>query len=325
MTTRDFLRIGVRGMKKRNIDWRFLFALSYPVVAMVVIIILLAKYYMYKQDAIAYRVVCLNSEQNNVTDEESYFFDDKNNIYRYDFETEETELIYESALDKNLWSVNRRMFTIYQDYLFFVNENNGNGPELHRYNYKTKDDEVLLGKDYVDGIDAMDICNGYLIYRIRRENYFLYPAVDIAGKEPIDIANIFNEKGDITNPDIQTIAYEGMDIVGYFDSTAEEKLCIRGIREHESGNELLPSKTRFLLKDGRNMLFLTGYKAEGGRAYYARCFDSNGDEDYEVTCLYKKDLGVYPEFWTEYIMQEGDEIICLLQINRSEWPDERVL
>ena len=287
-------------MKKRNIDWRFFVALSYPVVAVVLIIGLLYKYYYLD---ISYRIVCLNSEKNTVDSEEIYFFADERYIYQYNFETEETKLIYEAHIEE----MPIRSVSVYGDYLYFEDDNE----RVHRYNYRTNEDEMLL--KYEDYIVEMDICNGYLIYRTGSGHCFLY-SVTGNTEEPISVESIFEGKADKTNSDIQIITYEGMDIYGYFEADTGERII--GIRNHENGKELVPPEKDFTLRDGR-CLRMWGRKSGRKLTCYARYEDD--DEWYEITCLDDKNLGTEPEFYEKYMTQEGNEVICLLQKNTSKY------
>ena len=264
--------------------------------AFVLIIGLLYKYYYLD---ISYRVVCLNSEKNTVDSEEIYFFSDERYIYQYNFETEETKLIYEGHLEE----MPIRSVSVYGDYLYFVDDSE----TAHRYNYRTNEDEMLLkSENYIVG---MDICNGYLIYRTGSGHCFLY-SVTGNTEEPISVESIFEGKADKTNSDIQIITYEGMDIYGYFEADTGEQII--GIRNHENGKELVPPEKDFTLRDGRR-LRMWGRKS----TCYARYEDD--PEWYEITCLDDKNLGTDPEFYEKYMTQEGDEVICLLQKNTSKY------
>lgn len=292
-------------MKKRNIDRGFLVALSYPIVVVALIIGLLYNYYYLN---VSYWLECLNSEKKNIDSEESYIFFDARNVYLYNFETEETELIYDGFYDGRHTG---RILSVstYGDYLYFSDYW---GSELHRYNYRTNEDEELVCNDY---IVKMDICNGYLVCRTEDEDCFLYPVTGNAEEEPISAESIFEERGDKTNQDIQTITYDGMDFVGYFEADTGRTHFI-GIRNHENGKELAPQEKEVLaLKDGR-------YLAIWGRKYdevhcYAR-YKDNG-ERCDITCLYNKDFGIEPVFYEKYMIQEGNEVICLLQKSEEYW------
>ncbi len=294
---------GAEDMKKRNIDWRFYVALSYPIVAVVLIIVLLYNYYYLD---VSYQVECLNSEKKNIDSEESYIFFNERNVYLYNFETEETELIYDGFHTGRILSV-----SIYGDYLYFSDMF---GPELHRYNYRTNEDEKLVWSK--DDIVKMDICNGYLVYRTWGEDCFLYPVTGDTEEDPISAESIFGERGDKTNQDIQTITYEGMDFVGYFEADTGRTRLI-GIRNHENGKEIAPPRKVVLaLKDGR-YLAIWGREFGGEVNCYA---EYEGDEEwYDITCLYNKDFGKEPVFYEKYMTQEGNEVICLLQKSDSEY------
>lgn len=244
---------------KRNIDWRFYVALSYPVVAVVLTIGLLYNYYFLD---VSYQVECLNSEKKNIDSEESYAFFSESNVYLYNFETEETELICDGFHTGRILSI-----SIYGDYLFFSDEFS---PKLHRYNYRTNEDEKLVCKD---DIVKMDICNGYLVCRTLDKDCLLYPVTGNTEEEPISAESIFEERGDKTNQDIQTITYDGMDFVGYFEADTGRARLI-GIRNHENGKELAPPEKVFLaLKDGR-YLAIWGREFGGEVNCYAKYEDN---------------------------------------------------
>lgn len=149
---------------------------------------------------------------------------------------------------------------------------------------------------------------------------FFYPATAPVGEEPIDLASIFEREGDKTNPDLQIVTYEGMDIVGHFDCTTGEVKGITCVKEHETGKALIPAD--FVLNDGRRLEFGSIGWSEEIPKYYAHIYEDyvhiyEDNDKYEITCLYGKNIDKYSGFYERYMIQEGDEIICLLQISNN--------
>lgn len=306
-------------MKKKNIDKGFLIALMYPLGVILFTIGFIIVRDIKDRNSSAYRPVWLNSHRNTVTDEESYFYGDDNVLYRYDFETGEREEFCEFDFYWN-WRASegvadRRFdFVIYGDYMFCMEQDNesNSASKLHRYNYRTGEDEILL--EDMPLIWGIDICNGYLIYKTyQNQDYYLYPVTGDAGEEPVSVSDIFKEGGDKTNSDVQTVTYEGIEIVGCFAGDTKEIRHI-SVRDKGSGKELLPRDKSFLLEDGRLVRFY-----DGDDKYYIRFVDKNDEwEIYEITCLQNKDVGKFPTVLNKYMVQEGDELICLLQIPNDE-------
>lgn len=303
-------------MKKKGIDKGFVIALMYPLGVIVVILGFLAVRGVEEKDATAYWLVCLNSDKNTGGDNEAYFYGDDRETYRYDFETGVTEQLCQLDFEAGCSGVvdKRFEFAVYEDYGFYLDGHRiDENCALHRYNYRTKEDEILLEDiGYVYGIN---ICNGYLIYRPTYSEYFLYPATAAAGEEPIDLAGIFEREGDKTNSDIQTVTYEGMDIAGDFDSTTGEVMGIISVKEHGTGKVLVPSEQHFVLNDGRRLVFSADRWTGDAPQYYADIYDDSDDSKYEITCLAGKDIDENSEFFEKFMTQEGDEVICLLQIS----------
>ncbi len=303
-------------MKKKGIDKGFIIALMYPLGVIVFMLIFFAVRGAKERDETAYRLVCLNSDKNTVSSNETYFYGDHRRTYRYDFETGITEqlceLVFKGGCRQN--TDKRFEFAVYEDYGFYFDDHRmDNNCALYRYNYRTKEyEELVEDTNHVYGIN---ICNGYLIYRSDYSSYYLYPATAPAGEEPIDLASIFEQEGDKTNPDLQTVTYEGMDIVGHFDSTTGEVKGITCVKEHGTGKVLIPVEQHFVLNDGRRLKFRSTRWSDEIPKYYAHIIED--DEKYEITCLYGKKIDINSEFFEKYITQEGDEIICLLQISNN--------
>lgn len=239
-------------MKKRNTDKGFIVSLIY-IAGVVMLIIGLIKVQKIKdiefENVQNFRVVRLNPDKNSVKDEEAYFFGYDDVIYRYDFETRETERVCESYKNR---------FVIYEDYVFCVEkstpENSENSKyKVKRYNYHTGKVEILL--ENMPEISGINVCNDYLVYKIYGEsNYYLYPVTGNAEEEPIAVQSIFKERGDKTDLNIQTVTYEGIDIVGRFSNEAGEVEYI-SLKDESSGMELLPRSATLLLDDGRLIWF----------------------------------------------------------------------
>ena len=316
-------------MKKKGIDKGFVIALMYIAGTVLLIIgYIRFKYMQYTEyeNAQEYRVVRLNSDKNAVTDEVAYYFGLDNVIYRYDFETKKTERLCESWNNK---------FVIYEEYVFCVEKGTSENSEykVHRYNYHTGEDEVLL--ENMPEISGINVCNGYLVYKIYGEsNYYLYPATGYAEEEPIAVKNIFKEMGDKTDLDIQTVTYEGIDIVGRFGNAAGGVEYI-SLRDESSGMELLPREATLLLDDGR----LIWFDSFGDYMQYVDDYDDleeceirmlmgsgsmhtsigSDSEKNEVICLdaiWSYNIGPFAAVPSRSMIQDGDEIICLL---RSGW------
>ncbi len=308
---------------KKNIDKGFIVSLMY-IAGAVLLIIGVIKIQNVKdiefKNVQNYQVVRLNSDKNSVKDEESYFFWYDDVIYRYDFETGKTEWLCESYNNK---------FVIYEDYVFCVEKSTPENSEykVKRYNYHTGEDEILL--ENMPGIDGINVCNGYLVYEIYGgSNYYLYPATGNAGEEPIAVQSIFKERGDKTDLDIQTVTYEGIDIVGRFGNEAGEVEYI-SLRDASSGMELLPRRAVLLLDDGR----LIWFNIFGDEMLYVDNHDDleecefltlrgigsisigSDSERYEVECLKftGTSLGHNGAVFSRNMIQDGDEIICLLR------------
>lgn len=342
-------------MKKKSIDRGFIISLMY----IVGVILLMTGFigfrverYTEYENSQDYQVSGLNSDKNIVIDEEAYFYGYDNAIYRYDFKTGKTKRLCEFDFPWNGSDIDpvtngRFEFVIYEDYVFCVENNTSESaehlkPKMHRYNYRTGEDEVLL--EDMPAILEIDICNGYLVYRTYKEsNYYLYPATGSAGEEPIAVESIFEERGDKTNSDIQIVTYEGIDFVGCFDSVTGEADII-SVREQGRGKEVLPRyQTFLLLDDGRPIAFEKGFE-DGDLKCYMLYLDGHDDlekyeisrigdwvlgsplygiddyhddlEKYEITCFNEDNVGLvglsYVVFG-RHMIQEGDEIICLLQ------------
>lgn len=296
--------------------------LAWCICLLAAVLAMTAYYYVDSRRSLGFRVVCLNSDKKIYTDEESYFYADPDSgeIYRYDLNTQETELVYPGidTSDEKILRPYLEDFAVYQDWIYFVW-----GKALCKYNYRTGE-EIFLKRS--DGTFSIDISGQYLFYYDTVLNnmtddpnlisIYMCPIDGDIEKDSVNINAVFAREAEKDSGD-QTITYEGFDIIGQTSSYENsDYVFIYGIREHDSGKRIL-SEIRdrsFMLDDGAFIWF---------SLYRKPCYEYEtvqDAEEQEITCL--QDAADWQEykdtrFYEKYMIQEGNEIICLLQVTDS--------
>lgn len=283
-------------------------------------------YYMASRSDPGFRVVSLNSGQKAAADVESYFYADPDSgqIYRYDLRTRETETVYpgKEASDEDLLRPYLEDFAVCEDWIYFVR-----GKGLYQYNCRTGEEAALKQSE---GTFSIDISGQYLFYYDRvsasetDNDYtepsplYLCPLKGDIEKDSVNIEEVFVREAK-QDSGVQVISYEGFDIMGEVVTYGDvARGYLYDIREHDSGNRILGemySDRTFIMDDGTRIRF---------SLFHTPCYeyeDVPGKEKQEIACL--QDAADWQEYYRytffdeKYMMQEGDGIVCLLQVTDS--------
>lgn len=268
-----------------------------------------------------YLVNQINSDNNRNKSDESYFYADNYNIYRYSFSQDETEICVRLDKEDGYFIKN---YAVYEEKIYYI-KSNGNMYELCCRNYISDSEEVLLSNNDMAQFNegkqlgtyeypAVDAYGGYLFFAIVEKYEYMCPIEGDIKTDSIHLNSLFESEGQ--SGDIQRAVYDGIVIERYVVS--DGKYEIRSIKDIQGYKILYLNIEPSIGVDDKQIRFYKNWKT--GDIWY------QVDESVlrNIVSIFRGDEYKNSHINEDYLTIEDGKIIGVLSVSRH-WAEYKYL
>lgn len=268
-----------------------------------------------------YLVNQINSDKNRNKSDDSYFYADKYNIYRYAISDAGTTICVQLAKEDGYFIDD---YAVYEDEIYYI-KSNGNMFELRCMNYLSGSEELLLSNrdmaQFNEGkqlgtyeYPAVDAYGGYLFFAIVEKYEYMCPIEGDIKTDSIHLNSLFESEGQ--SGDIQRVVYDGIVIERYVVS--EGKYEIRSIKDIQGYKILYLNAEPSIEVNDKQIRFYKNWKT--GDIWY------QVDESVlkNIVSIFRGDEYKNSHINEDYLTIEDGKIIGVLSVSRH-WAEYKYL
>lgn len=268
-----------------------------------------------------YLVNQINFDNNRNKSDESYFYADNYNIYRYSFSQDETEICVRLDKEDGYFIKN---YAVYEEKIYYI-KSNGNMYELCCRNYISDSEEVLLSNNdmaqFNEGKEldtyeypAVDAYGGYLFFAIVEKYEYMCPIEGDIKTDSFNLNSLF--ESEVSTGSMQRAVYDGIVIERHAVSENEYKIC--SIRDTQGYKILYPNIDPRIEVNDEQIHFFKNW--ETGDIWYQI------DESVlrNTISIFRDDEYKNSYIDEEYLTIEDGKIIGVLSVSRH-WAEYKYL
>lgn len=268
-----------------------------------------------------YLVNQINSDKNRNKSDESYFYADKYNIYRYAISDAGTTICVQLAKEDGYFIDD---YAVYEDEIYYI-KSNGNMFELRCMNYLSGSEELLLSNrdmaQFNEGkqlgtyeYPSVDAYGGYLFFAIVEKNEYMCPIEGDIKTDSFNLNSLF--ESEVSTGSMQRAVYDGIVIERHAVSENEYKIC--SIRDTQGYKILYPNIDPRIEVNDEQIHFFKNW--ETGDIWYQI------DESVlrNTISIFRDDEYKNSYIDEEYLTIEDGKIIGVLSVSRH-WAEYKYL